>query len=117
MGRSLGGSAATVMMPAGYRRLVVGLSQLCPWRAGRAVAVLAAVVAATGCAVAETTTAETANEGPTLTVLDGVEAEPVAYLDCDFSDHADTALDAVWRVSATARRSTSAAGGGSRRSM
>ncbi|MXW94739.1 MAG: trypsin-like peptidase domain-containing protein [Acidimicrobiaceae bacterium] len=39
-------------------------------------------------------------EAPTLTAPDDLAMEPVAYLDCDFSDHADHALDAVWQVKA-----------------
>ncbi len=75
-----------------------------------------------GCTVVESPAAETSTEAPTLTVHrnasdadeventeldiaappliapDDLATEPVAYLDCDFSDHAEHALDAVWQV-------------------
>ncbi|MYH44901.1 MAG: trypsin-like peptidase domain-containing protein, partial [Acidimicrobiaceae bacterium] len=44
--------------------------------------------------------AEPGSEAPTLTAPDDLAMEPVSYLDCDFSDHADHALDAVWQVKA-----------------
>ena len=49
---------------------------------------------------AETTAEETTAEASALTVPGSVEAEPAAYLDCDFSDHVDSALEAVWQVKA-----------------
>ena len=89
--------------------------------------ILPAVLAAAllmGCTVVESPVAETSTEAPTLTVHrnaadademenaesdiaaptltapDDLATEPVAYLDCDFSDHAEHALDAVWQVKA-----------------
>ena len=58
------------------------------------------MAAVAGCTAAEPPAAETTAEASALTVPGSVEAEPAAYLDCDFSDHADTALDAVWQVKA-----------------
>ena len=68
-------------------------------------AVLVAVAAVAGCTAAEppaaeTTAEETTAEASALTVPGSVEAEPAAYLDCDFSDHVDSALEAVWQVKA-----------------
>lgn len=50
--------------------------------------------------VDEVENAETSTEVPALTVSDDLATESVAYLDCDFSDHAENALDAVWQVKA-----------------
>ena len=68
-------------------------------------AILVAVAAVAGCTAAEppaaeTTAEETTAEASALTVPGSVEAEPAAYLDCDFSDHVDSALEAVWQVKA-----------------
>ena len=48
----------------------------------------------------EAENAESDIAAPTLTAPDDLATEPVAYLDCDFSDHAENALDAVWQVKA-----------------
>ena len=51
--------------------------------------------------------AERAVGGSVETVQSGLDAEPLGYLDCDFSDHAPAVLGAVWRVVAGISSGTS----------